>query len=654
MKKLLLLISFSLSVYGNAQSCPGTIFTSGPNALGTGGTFNTSVQNCLTYNVDLNTVLWIQRASPYWDFSGHTSGSIQTTWLNIGTNTWDSMIIYRDSAGNYGARYPGGTIFNPTGNFNIANALMIGCGPVNATAGWIGAWYSSRKPSGLYHSVTSTQDDNSFCATGSAPFGNIAATNNNYGGPNADMQQVGNTILVGGSLCEENILPSDAMPFKGGIIGKAVYSGGNLVWSADSIIPNFRLGSLGYLNIGTPRIAFSPDGQTGYAVFIGRLATTYNNNADSTLSPVVYKTINGGTSWSAIPILSGFDWSVGHPEMLTNVGYLYPQRKGVRCMPYAQQGIDVTVDSLGILHLVSSVIAPLPNLYSSLDSIAAYTNNYNFDNRKHHAIIWDMMTDGTTWNTILVDSLKTSYMSQSTADSSYAANPWSQGTSITFLPQSARIQVSRSMTGGKIFYSWADSDSSITHSLYNTNPDIYMKSYDISNQLVTPTVNETSGNGQCYFYYLCDKSYYDNNIGGYVCPLVYTTDKKVTPPFLSTDTVNYHYLNCATFYISQYNTTASVYRTQGSAGIFAYSNNALIKVYPNPSNGTIFIESALLNQASGNVQITDVIGKEINRKTLNVNEGKAIIDMSDLNSGVYFVTISTNNSSCTQKIVLQR
>ena len=378
------------------------------------------------------------------------------------------------------------------------------------------------------------------------------------------------------------------------------------------------------------------------------MATNFGNNADSTLSPVVYKSTNSGTTWSAMPVLAGFDWATGHPEMKQNVGCLLPQKPN-QFMPYSAHGIDLTVDSTGFLHLVSVVTAPLPNVASSLDSIAVFSSAYHWNYTTHHPIIWDMMTDGTTWNTILVDSLKTSATDVNAADSGSVYTPWPD-----LLGYGARIQVSRSVTGGKVFYSWADSDSNITHTLYNSNPDIYMKSYDITNQLVTPTVNETSGNGQCYFHYLSDVSYYDSNIGGYVCPLVYTTDATTTTaPFLSTDTVNYHYLNCATFYVSQYTTPANVYREQGASGITKYTNNSLLKLYPNPSNGIVSIECST-SETTVNLQITDVVGKEIRNQSLNVNSGKAQIDMSALNSGVYFITVKTNSNSSTQKIVLQR
>src|SRR4051812_25902475 len=49
-----------LKAHARSQSTCGTIFTSGPNVFGVGGTLSTVRQNCLSYNADLNTVLWTQ------------------------------------------------------------------------------------------------------------------------------------------------------------------------------------------------------------------------------------------------------------------------------------------------------------------------------------------------------------------------------------------------------------------------------------------------------------------------------------------------------------------------------------------------------------------------------------------------------------------
>ena len=383
--------------------CVGDLFTYSPNAFGVGGGYTTFKQNCLYYNNDLNTVLWTHRSSPYWNFSGYTIGSIQATWMNVGSNQWDSMIIYRDSSGYASARYPGGCLYNPVGNTSISNALMVGSGPVTQGAGWLGTWYSSRQPSGNYYLVDASLDNNQV-AMGPGLFAGVATSNGDKGFLNNDMQQVGNKVLVGGPLSDGFSSPN---PFynhvKGGEIGNM--AGGS--WGEDTLVPGFYHSSnMGYINDGVGmRMAFDPTGIIGYAVFIGRDSTSYGNNADSTLMPIVYKSLNGGSTWNSLPMLSGYDWPLYHPELFLNVGKLRPQAPGQYKL-FTNDGIDLMVDSLGVLHLVATVTDPFLGSTGAIDSLN-FSYTYNWDYRDAHPVIWDLMTDGTTWSTMLVDSIMT-------------------------------------------------------------------------------------------------------------------------------------------------------------------------------------------------------------------------------------------------------
>jgi ELWxxDGT repeat protein len=74
-----------------------------------------------------------------------------------------------------------------------------------------------------------------------------------------------------------------------------------------------------------------------------------------------------------------------------------------------------------------------------------------------------------------------------------------------------------------------------------------------------------------------------------------------------------------------------------------------IKVYPNPSNGNInlFISD---NSKLTDINIYNTIGENLlNLKTENLTS----IDLSRLNSGIYFIKISTENYSETKKIVIK-
>lgn len=73
--------------------------------------------------------------------------------------------------------------------------------------------------------------------------------------------------------------------------------------------------------------------------------------------------------------------------------------------------------------------------------------------------------------------------------------------------------------------------------------------------------------------------------------------------------------------------------------------NNTFKVYPNPTNNFITIDSTL----EGDYNLVSIIGKTIAKGSLKV--GDNTLNISTLNKGIYFVNISSNNNSKTIKIV---
>lgn len=89
-------------------------------------------------------------------------------------------------------------------------------------------------------------------------------------------------------------------------------------------------------------------------------------------------------------------------------------------------------------------------------------------------------------------------------------------------------------------------------------------------------------------------------------------------------------------------------------------SNALTSVsdvYPNPSQGKTFmtiVSNTNLNQVKLN--ILNSLGAVVSAKTLDINSGKNQInlDTENLNSGLYFVTISQGNQQLTKKITISK
>lgn len=643
--------------------CSPKAFTSGPNAFGVGGGVTTFQQSCLTYNKDLNVYVWTHRRSNEWAAQNTmSSGSIQTTWKNMNTGAWDSTIIYYEASAVNPGRYPGGVIYNPSGNTNIANAWAVGTGAdLVGGGGFTGTWYSARQLTGTSADQAMPGTDLNFVSAPAQPFGNTTFMN-------IDIQQVGTKVMVTGELADTSTASNaNNNTTKGTVIGKATFTGsGAPTWSHDSIVPGFYFNRNGAGNgyasqFGDgARMAFDPTGQIGYVVFMGRLATNYGNSADSSMSPIVYKTTNGGTTWA--PVLLGYDWSAKHPELLKNVGELRTT-KPKHFQPYLNHGIDVAVDGNGTLHLVTTMTDPYKDGASADSLVFNYT--YNYDYHVYHPIMWDLMTDGSCWKTMMIDSVMTSYVSDDPANDTTAAySGIANGT--TFLPYGARLQVSRSTDGSKIFYSWAASDSSITGTVFNSQPDLFMKVYDVNgavNKQLTPSMNVTNGIGTCFFHVMADQAYFDNTQGKWVCPMVYTLPRSTVSAgvYDGTDVSDHIWVNCGSVGLSDFtmNATINAGTTTGACLVSVKSNNSFVSSvnnYPNPFNGTTNIVVNLNEGKAINLDVFDAIGNLVYSKKVNGNIGEntIVFDGSSFNAGVYYYSVTAGFDKVTKKMIIQK
>jgi hypothetical protein len=79
-----------------------------------------------------------------------------------------------------------------------------------------------------------------------------------------------------------------------------------------------------------------------------------------------------------------------------------------------------------------------------------------------------------------------------------------------------------------------------------------------------------------------------------------------------------------------------------------------VSLYPNPASSETNVNFYLQTKSDVNILVTDLSGKAVSSLELtNVLTGSnsAKIDCGSLNSGIYYVTINTNNSSVTKKFV---
>ncbi len=83
-----------------------------------------------------------------------------------------------------------------------------------------------------------------------------------------------------------------------------------------------------------------------------------------------------------------------------------------------------------------------------------------------------------------------------------------------------------------------------------------------------------------------------------------------------------------------------------------YISNA----YPNPAVSIVNLDFKLpVNASNAKIQISNLLGTSIKVIDLNTKEGKASINISDLKNGVYFYSLTINNSATiTRKFVVKR
>jgi hypothetical protein len=107
--------------------------------------------------------------------------------------------------------------------------------------------------------------------------------------------------------------------------------------------------------------------------------------------------------------------------------------------------------------------------------------------------------------------------------------------------------------------------------------------------------------------------------------------------------------------------TNTTVNTIGSNGPIMVSNTASAKtasftVYPNPANSLFYAVLWSEHNSAAEMNITDVTGKTLISKTMNLQAGTQTIatNIDQLTSGVYFVSVNNNGILQTQKLVVIR
>ena len=94
---------------------------------------------------------------------------------------------------------------------------------------------------------------------------------------------------------------------------------------------------------------------------------------------------------------------------------------------------------------------------------------------------------------------------------------------------------------------------------------------------------------------------------------------------------------------------------EGPNGIDDMIDGIKFSIYPNPTNGKLFLELSSRDNQKLNVTIVNQIGVTVMNKAIYLdNLSKSEFDLTQLASGIYFLNIKGNNINLVRKVVVQK
>ena len=524
------------------------------------------------YNSEINTLVFVHRAL---DAGGHDSGELAFDFSTDGGDTWttEAWISQNAQTDDAECRYPSITIYNPEGNTDPANARIIANGPSVIGYGFSYGW-------GYSFEIDATIEAN-------------PTTNEFYGSNNGDDTDIlPNSITMGANGTAWSISAGyNGSDYTDNIyVNKAVYNSNTdkFDWSSPhfTISPDFFYDD-DYKYLNDWDIAVHPtDPDIIYAV----INCMEIGDTREVPSPHVWKTINGGDDWTALPPI---DYTV--EPLATELEAYIQNVEGYPMMPYIFE-TDVTVDANGTLHIFSDVWSKHYDYgYPPPWGLASYRHYMDFTT-----------TDGTDWAMQYINDVEC------------VAAPWDDVKTYT------HPQISRNESGTDIFYTWsetyADPDS------LNTAPNMMAAHWNTTDGLKNDSINLTDGTGAqgiCYFPQV-SPVVIDNSNGTFELPMVIALiDFAGGSP---DDQVNYIYL---------------IDFLPPPPGVNKIGKPDII-IYPNPVADKVFVS------VGAKVEMYNILGA----KLLSVEERSDVttIEMSKYPAGTYLLKIYTDERIVTKKI----
>ena len=373
------------------------------------------------------------------------------------------------------------------------------------------------------------------------------------------------------------------------------------------------------------KVAFSPDGQTGYIVSL--VDSEDDDIIYSSYHPVYLKTTDGGETWSdAIHI------ELGGVNGLEDIKYYWGDTAILTCDAYSEgferdevyyymgYNTSIVIDAQNNPHFTGVVmIAAEGGIYPYYGKMASF-HFYSLDG-------------GDTW----------------TAEAIYDNKTW-RGDIESDFPETNRPYAAITYDGHYIFFSFNDTDYQEMED--NLKPDIYVIGYDTEDKVYSGDVQNVTylvntawneawfGSMSHYVFSELDEA---NGMYNFEIPFVYTkfADESLDPAAEMT----FHYIKGFNLQM-----VTGIDNIEAAKANFTVNQNR-----PNPAvnNTSIVVKSESKNPIS--LTVTNILGQVIHQESAS---NSAVVTKFDLNvsnydSGIYFYTVTIGEQSVTKKMLVK-
>jgi type IX secretion system substrate protein len=522
------------------------------------------------------------------------------TWTN-NVQVYDPTgpgTTYPDDAG----RYPQGAILNPKGNTDPAAAYYTYFVPTlsNTNDTWGGYGYG---------------------VNGLTAVDPAAPTQTNIS-TNPPLRCIPNTMTVTQQGTVWVVDPNyDVAPKN--YLGQMIFNKGELnetsgdieytEWTMDA-------GSEGD-GVNDSKIAFSPDGQTGYMLMMTDAAG--DPQPFTSYHPVLYTTVDGGTTWSEDPKHCIFGGPDGLAEVKSFISdevmeTVYGAGFDREAIPYNMGFLaGLTVDFEGNAHITGIIAgASDEGWYPNADVMGTFH-------------IWYTKETG-MWDAHLL------YMNR-TFEGDFGG-----------IVCQNRPYISSDKEGHFLFFSWIDTDQEDVTD--NISPDLYF-AYKDPVAGYSEVSNVTTFTQAMWTAYFASQSHYvfseysvDNSEITFTIPFVYEAMDPADPAAAVTF-----------WYMDGYTETFPNYWLGVKEGQENVINTVKQNV-PNPFSTNTTIEVSIENSANLSLEVVNMIGQkvfEMNKGQVDAGTYTFEVSAENLENGIYFYTVKANDNTMTKKMIVE-